>query len=65
MALNTWKIRRTTMPKALEEADKASDFQGADVLKLKPFFNELLFVESVAFFLTFAAALVEALSIKG
>lgn len=53
------------MPKALEEADKASDFQGADVLKLKPFFNELLFVESVAFFLTFAAALVEALSIKG
>lgn len=52
------------MPKALEEADKAADFKGADILKLKPFFNELLLVEAVAFLLTFAAALVEALTIR-
>ena len=53
------------MPKAFEEADRASKFEGADVLKLNPSLSELLLVESVAFFLTFAAALVEALSIEG
>ena len=53
-AYTRWK-----MPRLFEEAEKAAYFQGADIEKLKPIFNHMLTLETLAFFLTAVAAFVD------
>jgi len=59
MAWRTYKLRQGVVPKAIEEAQKGAYFAGDDVTKLKPVFDHMLLIESVAFVLTGIAALVD------
>lgn len=59
MAWHTHKLRQGVVPKAIKEAQKEAAFAGDDVAKLKPVFDHMLLIESVAFVLTGIAALVD------
>ncbi len=64
MSILSYRMR-TIMPTKLEEAMKGADFAGADVKKLEPVFNHLLWLEFGAFLLTSVAAFVEFLTLAG
>ncbi|MGD0424684.1 MAG: hypothetical protein ABSA92_14695 [Candidatus Bathyarchaeia archaeon] len=59
MAWRTYKLRQITVPKAIEEARRQAYFAGDDVTKLRPIFDHMLAIESLAFALTGISALVE------
>lgn len=58
MAWRTYKLRQG-VPKAIKKAKERAYFGGDDVAKLKPVFDHMLLIESVAFVLTGIAALVD------
>ena len=47
------------MPKVIEEAQKGALFTGDDVAKLRPVFDDMLLIESLAFVLTGIAAVAD------
>ncbi len=56
---------RKKIPAKLAEAMKDAVFKGADVTKLRPIFNHLLWLEFFAFLVTSAAAFAEFLVLSG
>ena len=62
MAICTYRIKRTLMPKWFKEAHEREAFQGVDIEKIRPLFNHMLAIETVAFILTAVSAIVEFLS---
>lgn len=59
MGMYTNRMKQIVMPKLFKEAHEREYFAGADIDKLRPIFDHMLVMESIAFVLTGISALVE------
>ena len=62
MAICTYRIKRTLMPKWFKESHHQEYWGGVDIEKIRPLFTHMLAIETVAFLLTAVSAIVEFLS---